>query len=173
MTFNATVHESQMRTWLATQWQFTNPNMDGIPSLTLRATNLNLLVMTCGKREEISPGYATIDKNEGNWLTLDPFRPNLPSFLPSRIFDPTNPLTTALKYFQSAVVAGKQCIVVETNSKMAEISETLCIGCGICVKVISFTFFIEVYYLSGFRTALSASGSGEGGGGEGGWRRKR
>uniref|UniRef100_A0A914ZY53 ATP-binding cassette sub-family E member 1 n=1 Tax=Parascaris univalens TaxID=6257 RepID=A0A914ZY53_PARUN len=29
---------------------------------------------------------------------------------------------------------GKQCIVVETNSKMAEISETLCIGCGICVK---------------------------------------
>uniref|UniRef100_A0A9J2PS23 ABC transporter domain-containing protein n=1 Tax=Ascaris lumbricoides TaxID=6252 RepID=A0A9J2PS23_ASCLU len=31
---------------------------------------------------------------------------------------------------------GKQCIVVETNSKMAEISETLCIGCGICVKVL-------------------------------------
>ncbi|CAG9531358.1 unnamed protein product [Cercopithifilaria johnstoni] len=29
---------------------------------------------------------------------------------------------------------GKQCIVVETNSKIAEISETLCIGCGICVK---------------------------------------
>ncbi|EJW81376.1 hypothetical protein WUBG_07714, partial [Wuchereria bancrofti] len=29
---------------------------------------------------------------------------------------------------------GKQCIVVESNSKMAEISETLCIGCGICVK---------------------------------------
>ncbi|VDK76125.1 unnamed protein product [Litomosoides sigmodontis] len=29
---------------------------------------------------------------------------------------------------------GKQCIVVETNSKMSEISETLCIGCGICVK---------------------------------------
>ncbi|VDN07516.1 unnamed protein product [Thelazia callipaeda] len=29
---------------------------------------------------------------------------------------------------------GKQCIVVESNSKMSEISETLCIGCGICVK---------------------------------------
>ncbi|KAM3724866.1 Protein Pixie [Dirofilaria immitis] len=29
---------------------------------------------------------------------------------------------------------GKQCIVVESNSRMAEISETLCIGCGICVK---------------------------------------
>jgi len=29
---------------------------------------------------------------------------------------------------------GKQCIIVEATSKMAEISETLCIGCGICVK---------------------------------------
>ncbi|VDD90527.1 unnamed protein product [Enterobius vermicularis] len=29
---------------------------------------------------------------------------------------------------------GKQCIVVETHSKMADISEALCIGCGICVK---------------------------------------
>uniref|UniRef100_A0A0N5AL29 ATP-binding cassette sub-family E member 1 n=1 Tax=Syphacia muris TaxID=451379 RepID=A0A0N5AL29_9BILA len=29
---------------------------------------------------------------------------------------------------------GKQCIVVETNSKIADISEALCIGCGICVK---------------------------------------
>uniref|UniRef100_A0A914W218 ATP-binding cassette sub-family E member 1 n=1 Tax=Plectus sambesii TaxID=2011161 RepID=A0A914W218_9BILA len=29
---------------------------------------------------------------------------------------------------------GKQCIVVEPTSKIAEISETLCIGCGICVK---------------------------------------
>lgn len=29
---------------------------------------------------------------------------------------------------------GKQCIIVETNSKIADISEALCIGCGICVK---------------------------------------
>ncbi|KAK5986959.1 ATP-binding cassette sub-family E member 1 [Trichostrongylus colubriformis] len=29
---------------------------------------------------------------------------------------------------------GKQCIVVETTSPIAEISEVLCIGCGICVK---------------------------------------
>ncbi|VDM81800.1 unnamed protein product, partial [Strongylus vulgaris] len=29
---------------------------------------------------------------------------------------------------------GKQCIVVETTSVVAEISEVLCIGCGICVK---------------------------------------
>ncbi|VDN38740.1 unnamed protein product, partial [Cylicostephanus goldi] len=28
----------------------------------------------------------------------------------------------------------KQCIVVETTSPVAEISEVLCIGCGICVK---------------------------------------
>jgi len=32
------------------------------------------------------------------------------------------------------VKQGKQCIVVEATSKIAEISETLCIGCGICVK---------------------------------------
>jgi len=33
------------------------------------------------------------------------------------------------------VKMGKQCIVVEPTSKIAEISEVLCIGCGICVKV--------------------------------------
>lgn len=32
------------------------------------------------------------------------------------------------------VKQGKQCIVVEPSSKIAEISEILCIGCGICVK---------------------------------------
>ena len=31
--------------------------------------------------------------------------------------------------------AGKLCIEVSPNSKMAWISEELCIGCGICVKV--------------------------------------
>lgn len=41
-------------------------------------------------------------------------------------------------------VSGKQCIIVESNAKIAEISETLCIGCGICVKVtlLSFIFFL-------------------------------
>ncbi|PAV76329.1 hypothetical protein WR25_27016 [Diploscapter pachys] len=29
---------------------------------------------------------------------------------------------------------GKQCIIVETTSTISEISEVLCIGCGICVK---------------------------------------
>jgi len=33
---------------------------------------------------------------------------------------------------------GKLCIEVNPNSKIAAISEELCIGCGICVKVISF-----------------------------------
>jgi ATP-binding cassette subfamily E protein 1 len=32
------------------------------------------------------------------------------------------------------VKMGKQCIVVDASSKIAEISEILCIGCGICVK---------------------------------------
>lgn len=32
------------------------------------------------------------------------------------------------------VKTGKQCIVVDASSKIAEISEHLCIGCGICVK---------------------------------------
>uniref|UniRef100_A0AC35TJC9 ATP-binding cassette sub-family E member 1 n=1 Tax=Rhabditophanes sp. KR3021 TaxID=114890 RepID=A0AC35TJC9_9BILA len=32
------------------------------------------------------------------------------------------------------VKLGKQCIVVEPTSKMATLSEVLCIGCGICVK---------------------------------------
>jgi 4Fe-4S binding domain len=31
--------------------------------------------------------------------------------------------------------AGKLCIEVTPSSKVAEISEELCIGCGICVKV--------------------------------------
>ncbi|CEF64582.1 Pixie [Strongyloides ratti] len=32
------------------------------------------------------------------------------------------------------VKLGKQCIVVEPTSKIAQLSEVLCIGCGICVK---------------------------------------
>jgi ATP-binding cassette subfamily E protein 1 len=31
--------------------------------------------------------------------------------------------------------AGKLCIEVSSTSKLAWISEELCIGCGICVKV--------------------------------------
>ena len=30
---------------------------------------------------------------------------------------------------------GKLCIEVDSNSKIAALSEELCIGCGICVKV--------------------------------------
>ena len=33
------------------------------------------------------------------------------------------------------VKVGKLCIEVSSNSKLAWISEELCIGCGICVKV--------------------------------------
>lgn len=36
---------------------------------------------------------------------------------------------------------GKLCIEVVPNDKIATISEELCIGCGICVKVSSMFFF--------------------------------
>lgn len=35
---------------------------------------------------------------------------------------------------------GKLCIEVTPNSKIASISEELCIGCGICVKVLFFYY---------------------------------
>jgi len=35
----------------------------------------------------------------------------------------------------AAFFPGKLCIEVEAKSKIAFISEELCIGCGICVKV--------------------------------------
>ncbi|EZG77683.1 RNase L inhibitor ATP-binding cassette domain protein [Gregarina niphandrodes] len=38
------------------------------------------------------------------------------------------------KKFCPVVRTGKQCVVVEPTSKIAFISEPLCIGCGICVK---------------------------------------
>lgn len=40
---------------------------------------------------------------------------------------------------------GKLCIEVSPNSKIASISEELCIGCGICVKV-SVSEIIELNY---------------------------
>lgn len=52
---------------------------------------------------------------------------------------------------------GKLCIEVSPNSKIASLSEELCIGCGICVKVSEFDtknflqFFIELIYLFPFR----------------------
>jgi len=39
---------------------------------------------------------------------------------------------------------GKLCIEVNPNSKIAAISEELCIGCGICVKVI--LLYITILY---------------------------
>lgn len=36
---------------------------------------------------------------------------------------------------------GKLCIEVSPNDKIAAISEELCIGCGICVKVIIYLSF--------------------------------
>lgn len=39
---------------------------------------------------------------------------------------------------------GKLCIEVLPNSKIASISEELCIGCGICVKV---WFILIAYFL--------------------------
>lgn len=43
---------------------------------------------------------------------------------------------------------GKLCIEVTPNSKIASISEELCIGCGICVKV-SVDCFVSIVYLIG------------------------
>lgn len=46
---------------------------------------------------------------------------------------------------------GKLCIEVSPNSKIASLSEELCIGCGICVKVRldnHLIFFIECIFLS-------------------------
>lgn len=45
------------------------------------------------------------------------------------------PITATLSD-NSSLCAGKLCIEVSPNSKMAWISEELCIGCGICVKVV-------------------------------------
>jgi len=42
---------------------------------------------------------------------------------------------------------GKLCIEVNPNSKIAAISEELCIGCGICVKVnLLYTIFNYIYF---------------------------
>ena len=43
------------------------------------------------------------------------------------------PLTNPFLFF--FIILGKLCIEVMPTSKIAFISETLCIGCGICVKV--------------------------------------
>lgn len=39
---------------------------------------------------------------------------------------------------------GKLCIEVAADSKIAAISEELCIGCGICVKVMNF-YYMEFF----------------------------
>lgn len=43
---------------------------------------------------------------------------------------------------------GKLCIEVTSYSKKASISEELCIGCGICVKVENVSIFCLVYSFS-------------------------
>lgn len=48
---------------------------------------------------------------------------------------------------------GKLCIEVNPNSKIASISEELCIGCGICVKVSLFYFISFNTYMFHFRNA--------------------
>lgn len=46
------------------------------------------------------------------------------------------------------VKMGKLCIEVEPTSKYAKISEELCIGCGICVKVLLLNpFFFHLLWL--------------------------
>lgn len=40
---------------------------------------------------------------------------------------------------------GKLCIEVTPNDKIATISEELCIGCGICVKVNQFIIYLFFY----------------------------
>lgn len=48
------------------------------------------------------------------------------------------------------IITGKLCIEVTPASKIAFISEELCIGCGICVKVSVFLWFYWdfcIYYL--------------------------
>lgn len=51
---------------------------------------------------------------------------------------------------------GKLCIEVTPNSKIAAISEELCIGCGICVKVSSEPFGVAfASTLTAFRNARS------------------
>ena len=51
----------------------------------------------------------------------------------SSILTPTNPFQEC-KRSCPVVKMGKQCVEVAPNSKLAYISEELCIGCGICVK---------------------------------------
>ena len=46
-----------------------------------------------------------------------------------------------VSYHFCAIYAGRLCIEVTPASKIAFISEELCIGCGICVKVSKLLFF--------------------------------
>jgi translation initiation factor RLI1 len=50
---------------------------------------------------------------------------------------------------------GKLCIEVAPTDRIAVISETLCIGCGICVKVIYFSHKIKNKLLIVFIAEMS------------------
>lgn len=57
------------------------------------------------------------------------------------------------------VFAGKLCIEVTPQSKIAYISEELCIGCGICVKVCGLQCAFSVYICSLSECGLLVSAS--------------
>lgn len=53
------------------------------------------------------------------------------------------------------VFAGKLCIDVTPQSKIAWISESLCIGCGICVKVIiPEVRFLTVCFVTEYKSSV-------------------
>jgi translation initiation factor RLI1 len=51
-----------------------------------------------------------------------------------------------VNFFDQLIIIGRLCIEVTSASKIAYISEELCIGCGICVKVLKFDDIYDVFY---------------------------
>ena len=59
------------------------------------------------------------------------------------------------------VKVGKLCVEVSTNDRIAWISEDLCIGCGICVKVRGRGACVCVWGGGGGGGGASTSGTGQ------------